>query len=228
MTELLLAAVLFLFLHALSSTPLRAMVVGLTGEMAFKGIFSVLSIMAIVWLAHAYNTAPTGDILWSVGTWGRHVAAVVVALAVFFVVAGMTLANPTAAGFEGALESDEPARGILRVTRHPVMWGFVLWGLAHLLNNGDLKSVIFFGTFTLLALVGTRLIDAKRMRAFGQIWQNYVEKTSNLPFLAILQGRNRFVWQEVGIWRLVAAALVFAALLLGHEALFGVSPAPIH
>lgn len=227
MTELLLAAAVFMAMHVLSSTPVRGIIVGLTGEVVFKVLFSALSIVAVVWLASAYNAAPSGDILWAVGNWGRHVAAVLMALAVFFVVAGMTLANPTAAGFEGALQSAEPARGILRVTRHPVMWGFVLWGLAHLLNNGDLKSVIFFATFTLLALVGTRLIDARRMRSYGQIWQNYVDKTSNLPFVAILQGRNRFVWQEVGIWRLVAAILVFAALLLGHQALFGVSPAPI-
>ncbi|RMF09496.1 MAG: hypothetical protein D6763_07720, partial [Alphaproteobacteria bacterium] len=125
-----------------------------------------------------------------------------------------------------ALDSAEPARGILRVTRHPVMWGFVLWGVAHLLNNGDLKSVIFFGTFTVLALAGTRLIDAKRARTHGELWAAYVAKTSNLPFQAIIEGRNRFVFAEIGIWRTLAAVLVFGALLAGHEALFGVSPAP--
>lgn len=226
MTELLLAAVVFLFLHALSSTPVRAMVVGATGEMIYRGLFSALSIAAIVWLAFAYNTAPSGDVLWAVGGWGRYVAAVLVALAAFFVVTGLTLPNPAALGFEGTLESEDPARGILRVTRHPVMWGFVLWGLAHLLNNGDLKSVIFFGTFTLLAGVGTRLIDAKRTRAYGELWIRYMTRTSNLPFQAIIQGRNRFVFGEIGIWRTLAAVLVFAALLWGHEALFGVSPAP--
>lgn len=203
------------------------MVVGVTGEMVWKGLFSALSIAAIIWMARAYNAAPPGDILWAVGNWGRHVAAVLMALSVLFVVAGLTLANPTAMGSAGALESEEPARGILRVTRHPVMWGFVLWGLAHLLNNGDLKSVIFFTTFTLLAAVGTRLIDAKRARAYGDLWVKYRDKTSNLPFVAIMEGRNRLALREIGVWRLVAAVLVFAALLLGHQGLFGVSPAPL-
>ncbi|RMF11183.1 MAG: NnrU family protein, partial [Alphaproteobacteria bacterium] len=107
MTELVLAAVVFLFLHALSSTPIRALAVGAVGEMVYRGLFSALSIAAIVWLAHAYNTAPTGGILWAVGDWGRHVAAVLMALAAFFVVSGLTTPNPTSVGFEGALDSAE-------------------------------------------------------------------------------------------------------------------------
>ncbi|MBW3567410.1 MAG: NnrU family protein [Proteobacteria bacterium] len=36
---------------------------------------------------------------------------------------------------------------IKRFTRHPMLWGTVLWALAHLFANGDLRSILLFGTF---------------------------------------------------------------------------------
>src|SRR2546429_9012140 len=94
------------------------------------------------------------------------------------------------------------ARGMVRVTRHPFLWGVALWSLVHLIMNGDLASVILFGSLLLLALGGTVAIDAKRRRKFGDGWRQFAQTTSSVPFAAILNGRNRIgsALSEIGIW----------------------------
>jgi uncharacterized membrane protein len=124
----------------------------------------------------------------------------------------------------GALKSKEPARGVIRVTRHPVMWAIALWAAVHILARGDLASLVFFGGFLIVAALGTVLIDARKARTLGQDWTRFAAVTSSVPFGAIVAGRNRFVAAEIG-WRVLLVALVaFVALLLAHPPLFGARP----
>ena len=62
----------------------------------------------------------------------------------------------------GFAAGGDPAPGILKVTRHPMMWAFGLWALAHIAANGDLRSLLLFGSMAVLALYGTVRLDAKR------------------------------------------------------------------
>jgi len=53
-----------------------------------------------------------------------------------------------------------PAGGRLSAKfRHPMLWGMIIFGLAHLLVNGDVASVVLFGGLLLWALVEIRLIN---------------------------------------------------------------------
>lgn len=226
MAQLLLAALVFFALHFISATPLRPALVGRFGENVYRGVFSALSIMALIWVARAYSAAPISDVYWSFGPWARIVATLLLLPAVFLLVAGLTVANPTAAGAEKALERADAAHGVLRITRHPVLWGIALWGMAHLLANGDAASIILFGSMTVLALYGTLVIDQRRARDYGAAWDKFAAATSAVPFLAIAQGRAKLVWSEIGWWRPLAALVVYAALYLAHPLLFGVSPHP--
>jgi uncharacterized membrane protein len=131
--------------------------------------------------------------------------------------------NPTAVGAAKLLGRKEPARGILRITRHPVMWGIMLWAGAHLLARGELKSTLFFGSFLLLAAAGTVLLDLRKAQ-LGEVWTRYARMTSNLPFLAIAQGRNRLAWRELGVLKIVIALLLYAVIFHFHITLFGVRP----
>jgi uncharacterized membrane protein len=114
---------------------------------------------------------------------------------------------------------------VLRVTRHPFLWGVMLWSAAHLLVIGGRAALWFFGSFLLTAAFGTRSIDRKRAEVGGDAWQRYSLLTSNLPFAAIGAGRNRFVLRELWVPAFGALALT-VALLFGHRWLFGVSPIP--
>jgi uncharacterized membrane protein len=136
----------------------------------------------------------------------------------------VTAPNPTAVGQRPDPDAGPPATGIIRVTRHPFMWGVGLWAILHLLANGDQASVLFFGALAVLALAGTFLIDARRTRENAPGWGVFLQATSNLPFAAILERRQRFVPREVGLWRVVAALGLYVLFLWLHPWLFGVDP----
>ena len=214
--NLLLATVAFVALHFIPSTPLRAAVVARFGQRRYLGAYSVVAAVALVWMSWAYAQAPR-QLLWE--GW-RLLPVVIMPFSLILAVAGYTTRNPTAVMQERTLQSADPARGIVRITRHPLMWGIALWAAAHALARGDLKSLIFFGGLLVLALLGTVLIDRRRA-ALGEDWRRFAAVTSNVPFLAIAQGRNRFIPSEVGYRRPLIGLAVFVALFLLHPYLFG-------
>jgi uncharacterized membrane protein len=83
--------------------------------------------------------------------------------------------------------------------------------------------VIFFGTVVLLSVFGTCAIDAKRRRKLGPAWEGFAAQTSNVPFEAILSGRNRFGASEYFDWRFAVAVVLFLAVLFAHVHIFDVS-----
>jgi uncharacterized membrane protein len=218
--HLVLACAVFLALHLLPSTPLRAALVGRLGEGPYTGLFSLATLAAIVWMALAYRAAPLMP-LWP-GL--RHVPPAVMPFSFILIACGVLTPNPTAVAAGRLLANPEPARGIIRVTRHPVMWGIMLWAGAHILARGELKATIFFGTFLLLAAAGTRLQDLRKAKAHGGDWKRFAALTSNLPFAAIAAGRNRFAAGEIGLVRIAFGLLLYGGFLLAHPWLFGVRP----
>jgi uncharacterized membrane protein len=229
MTMLIAAAAFFLAIHFfVSGTRLRDVIVGAIGERPYLGVFSLVSVAAIIWLVMSYNAAfaAGGEVWWDLGAGVRHLGIIVIAIAFLFVVSGILTSNPAALGEEGSVAKENVATGILRITRHPFLWGTALWAAFHVAANGDAPSVIFFGTFLVLAVVGTYLIDAKRARKMGAAWEGFAAKTSNLPFAAIVAGRNTLKLGEVLTWRQAAALGVFLVFLFVHAWLFGASPFP--
>jgi uncharacterized membrane protein len=226
MTSLILAAVFFVGIHLLvAGTTLRDHLIARLGAGPYRGAFSLASAVGIVWLSMAYADAPT-IVLWGKLPGLKPLALAVVLIAFAFVVVGMTTPNPTSVGGEALLARAAEPVGIQRVTRHPFLWGVALWALAHLVVNGDLASLVFFGALLGLALVGPASIDRKRRRALGPAWDGFAGRTSNLPFLAIAQGRTRLALGEVKPWQWLAALAAFALIAALHRAIFGVSALP--
>lgn len=222
MAMLLLAGSFFIGIHILiSGTALRGVIVAAIGERPYQAVFSLLSIGGIVWLVRAYGAA-AHEVIWVVPPAVQLAALALVFIGFLLVVIGLTTPTPTTVGAENLLQRREAVRGITRVSRHPFLCGVVLWALAHIAVNGDRASVVFFGSFFLLALIGPFLIDRKRRLQFGEDWQRFAEQTSIVPFAAILQGRNSFVLAEIGLWRIALAVAVFAGFFYFHPALFGV------
>jgi len=223
-TQLILAAIFFITLHVgVAGTFVRDRTIKKMGEKAYRGAFSLFSLLGIFWLAHAYKVADDIE-TWGQLVWFKPIAAPLMLVAFLFVVFGVTTPNPTALGGEKLLMADAPAQGIQRVTRHPFLWGIVVWAVTHFIVNGDMASLVFFGSFAIVALLGMRFIDVKRKKACGQQWERYAGTTSIIPFLAIKEGRNILVIAEFKGWQLVLALLLYAAMMHFHKALFGVSP----
>ncbi|AMN46321.1 hypothetical protein ACG33_04200 [Steroidobacter denitrificans] len=224
MSSLIAASVFFLAIHfGVSGTRLRDVLTSRMGEGPYRGMFSLASIVGIVWMSMAYSRAPAVE-LWGQLIGLRPLASALVLLAFLFAGIGLVTPSPTGIGMESRLtQGGEIIRGMVRITRHPFLWGVALWALAHTIVNGDLPSLIFFGSLLLLALGGTLSIDAKRRRHCGEAWERFVRETSNVPFAAIVAGRNRLVpaLREIGLWRPLIAIIAYALLLVLHGRLFG-------
>jgi uncharacterized membrane protein len=223
MPNLTLAAIAFVAAHFLiSSTRLRGHLVARLGERPYAGLFSAQAFALIIWMVVAFRAAPRDQLLWAIpGV--THLALALMPFILVLAIGGFTAPNPSAVMMAAPARAWQP-KGILTVTRHPVMWAFGLWALLHILANGDLAGLIFFGAFALLALLGTRAIDAKKRQTWTpESWQAFSARTSNLPFVAVMQGRTRFDWRGIG-WKTlaIAAALYVASVFWLHPQVIGV------
>jgi uncharacterized membrane protein len=224
MVSLLIAAVFFVGIHVfVSGTSLRGAIVGKIGEKAYQAVFALVSLVGLIWLCMAYSGASSSD-PWEAAGWLLPITHLLTLLAFLFVVIGMTTPSPTSVGGEAALRQEDAVKGILRITRHPFLFGVAFWAVAHLIVARDAAALVFFGSLLLLAIVGPFSIDAKRERALGDEWTRFADATSRLPFLAIAQGRNTLEVAEVGWWRIALALVLYAVFLGAHGWLFGVSP----
>ena len=213
----------------ISSTALRDVLIARIGLGPYRGVYSLIAAAAIVWMVMAFNRAPAEPVLWWLRDLGAYVSIVFLPVALLLAVAGVSGRNPTSVGRERELEDEEPAKGVLRITRNPLMWGIGVWALTHVLATGELRAVVLFGALAILALVGTVLIDRKYRRRSPPAYDRFVAATSNLPFLAIVDGRQSLTRavREIGWMRMVITVALYAVLLHGHTWLFGVSPYPI-
>ena len=230
MPMLIGAALVFLSIHLLiSGTRVRDVITAAIGEGPYLGLFSTASVGAIVWLAMAFGTAhssPSDVQLYDFGAGVRALGIPIMLIAFLIGVPGLMIPNPTSVGQSGSASKEETVRGVLRITRHPFLWGVAIWSAFHLCANGDLASVILFGTFLVLSLAGTFSIDAKRRKKLGDHWTAFASRTSNVPFGAILTRRNSLNLGEYLDWRFLVAALIFGTVLFAHARLIGVSPFP--
>jgi len=219
-----LASAAFVISHlGLSAAPLRGRLVARLGETGFQILYGLVALLTLGAMIAAYSQASHTVYLWPPGPGVRHLPLLVMPLALFLIAGGVLIPNPSATGMTGALDRPEPVQGVLRITRHPVMWGVGLWAAVHLVANGDLASLLFFGGFLLTALGGAAHLDRRMAATEGERWRRFVAVTSFVPFVALRAGRQRWAWAELrrpALWGLG----LFALLLVLHPALFGVRP----
>jgi len=221
--RLALASFVWFGIHAfVAGSELRWLVVERLGQRAFFGTFSVFSLASFGFLIASYRNAGFYP-LWFAPPPIRWLPLLAMPLALVLLVGAFSVPNPTALGAERVLQRTDAARGVLRITRHPFLWSVALWSGAHLLVTGHVAAILFFGSFLATALRGTGSIDEKRRRTNKAEFARYAEVTSNLPFAAIIGGRNRLVWSELWV-PAVIAGLLLAVLIHLHQRLFGFSP----
>lgn len=206
---LALASAAFLVTHFVSSTPLRPALVARLGERPYQGMYTLVAFITLGWMSWAFAQAPREQLFLPL----RQIAFGLMPIAFILLACGFGR-NPTIVGAEKLLKSEDPARGIIRVTRHPIMWAFMLWAFAHILARGDVKSLIFFGAMLLLAGLGSLSLD--RRKKANPDWARFAAVTSHIPFQAALEKRNRVVWGEIGWLRPAIGIAVYFAVLSFH------------
>ncbi len=135
MTLLVFGMLLFIAIHMLPASPVfRAGLVIRLGELPYKGVFALISALALVMIVMGKAQAPEVP-LWTPPSWGRSFTAPLVLMAFILVISAYLPSN------------------LRRLTPHPMLGGVILWALGHLLANGDQASAILFGGFALYSVV---------------------------------------------------------------------------
>lgn len=107
---------------------------------AFKGRIALILFLSVALMIVGYRMADTIH-LWGRPGWTTPVNNILMVLALYFTTPG-------------------PKKGVLfHNMRHPMLFGFMLWVVAHLLVNGDLASLILFGGLGLWAVTQLTMIN---------------------------------------------------------------------
>jgi uncharacterized membrane protein len=167
--------------------PPRAAVIARLGEGPYKGLFALVSLVGILLIGYGFALYREGGYInvWMPPRWTRHVTELLVWPAIIAIVAAYVPSE------------------IKRLLKHPMLVGLKLWAVAHLISNGDLGSIILFGS--ILAWAVYDRISVKRR--------------TDVPAPAVAKGggyRNDFIV-------VVAGTLVYFALgLWFHPRVIGV------
>jgi len=218
---LTLAALAWVLLHVVVAGPLRPGLVRRLGLPAYRGLFSVLSALTLAALIWTYGQAPYVE-FWPANSTLALVPLLVMPVAVLLLVGSLRASNPTMAGPDMILKGELPVRGFTKITRHPMLWAFTLWAGSHMAANGDAAHWLLAGAILVTALNGMFSIDRKRAAQFDEQWQRFRDRTSIWPLQAVLQGKVRLKWSDIGFLNIIISAVVYAIFLYGHEKLLGV------
>jgi len=222
LTLIIAFSVLFPLTHILMCHgPIRSSLVAtFRGEWPFRGVYSLVSFLtlgpsAAIWWGHRH----LGPELWDLPFWlTRAVALPLMLLAVVLLL--LMLGSPSPASM---LPGVSKVRGVLHITRHPLNMAFAAFGLAHLVGNGNLGDVFFFGQFVALGVLGAYHQDSRMLKQKGEPYREFKRQTSVVPFAAIILGKTRLEADDIAFPLFLIAVVAFVALTIFHGRLFGVA-----
>jgi uncharacterized membrane protein len=139
MLQLLIGLALFLGIHSLQSLApeARQNSIARWGELGFKGIYAVLSLVGLVLLVQGYGQARLDPVvLWTPPRGMQHATILLMWVAMVLLVATYV-----------------PGNQIKAKLRHPMTLSVKVWALGHLLSNGNLADVILFGGFLIWSVL---------------------------------------------------------------------------
>lgn len=214
--HLILALLVFAISHSLTNLPaLRNPAERVLGRGGFMAAYSVLSLVLLAWMIAAYRDAPT-LVLWVQEGWMRWIPAIAMIPASLLIGIGVASPNPFSIG-PGRRGYDPARPGILRLTRHPVLWGLAIWAAAHVVPNGDAAALILFVPLIGLAFAGPPMLEKKRRRTLGEAEFDRLAARTDRPAWAMVP--------ETG-WRILVGVALYGLLFAAHEPVIGVSPWP--
>ena len=188
MTILILGIIVLIGIHFVPAFPdLRDSLMARLGRNGYRALFSVVSLLGLALVVWGFAKAPVVQI-WAPPVWTRHLALLLM-LPVFPLL--------LAAYLPGKIKAK---------VRHPMLAAIKFWALAHLIANGDLASIILFGSFLAYAVVDRILV---KRRGGAELVLAVSEADAR---------RNDLISLGAGL------ALYVAFLFWLHPLLIGVSP----
>ena len=147
MIVLVLGLAIFLGVHSLRvfADDWRTAQMGRIGENAWKGLYSLFSLVGLVLIIWGYGLSRSTPVeLWSPPVFTRHLSGLLMLLSFVLLAAAYV-----------------PGTRIRQVLGHPMVLGVKTWAFAHLIANGRLGDLVLFGAFLVWAIV---LYAASRRR----------------------------------------------------------------
>lgn len=172
---------LFVASHLLMSHPLRAPMSARFGPKGFLAAYSAVAFATFIPMVVARRSAGAEERLWAVPSWAWTVALPIMLLA-SVLLAGSFVRNPAMDTMQSHHAAIGRPAGVFRWTRHPMMWSFALWALAHLLVHPEPSAVAIAVAVLVLALFGAAAQDAKKRVQLGERWATWERETSFVPF----------------------------------------------
>ena len=154
MTLLIAGLIVFLGVHSVRvfAEDWRGRQIAKLGLGAYKGIYSVASLIGLVLIVVGFGQARAAPVvLWTPPLWTRHLSALLVLFAFVLLVAAYM-----------------PRNRIKAAVAHPMILGVKIWAAGHLLSNGTLAELLLFGGFLLWAVFDYRAAR-RRDRVQGRI-----------------------------------------------------------
>ena len=177
---LILGLAVFLATHVfVSFREARTSVIERVGMPVYRGLFAIVSLAGLALIVWGYAQYRAHDLvqLWTPPAFMRHVTIGLVLFAMIFVVAAFFPSH------------------IKTRLKHPMLAGVKTWALAHLLSNGDLGSVLLFGTF--LAWGVYARVAAKRRGDIGAAAKPAPDGWTNDIIVVVL---GAAVFLALGFW----------------------------
>ena len=200
----------------LSSVRLRPLLVEALGERAYAGVFSLVALgffVPLVWIY--FSNKHYGAWLWTLPGGPVFLWTVYLLMGVAFVlmVASFMQPNPSMMG-----SGPGEARGVFRITRHPLFMGIALFALLHLLRNANTADAAFFGGLLVFSVVGSLHQDARKLATEVPGYREFHDATVLVPFTGegVLRGLR-----ELSPWAVVIGVTLTVVLRVFHGTLFG-------
>jgi uncharacterized membrane protein len=184
MTILIIGLVLFFGIHLVATIPkVKALITSKVGDKGYKGIHALISFVGLGLIIWGYGNKPLMNMPeWVAPGWVYKAVLPLLWVAVVLQPASHMKTN------------------IKRFTRHPMLWGIVIWSGVHLWLNGDHASILLFGSFFLYSLWAMFAANKRGVK----------KQTQKVP-----------LYNDVIV--VIVGTVAFVALAHGHKWFAGVS-----
>ena len=217
---LIIAISAFIAGHELLSHPFRAPLVARVGERGFLIIYSITALATLGWAVQIWKGVPV-DRLWMTPLWVQWASVGLMAFAAILFVGSVTAPNPALMG----MPAGGRPRGVQRITRHPMMWSFAIWGLVHIALSADSRTIVLASGIIVMALFGAAMQDGKKARA-NPGYRDHMKATGFVPFSAQVAGRAPWSSAVPGVVATAGGLVLWALLLWGHPLVVGLPAWP--
>jgi uncharacterized membrane protein len=207
LVQLIAAATAFVGTHFALSHPLRAPLVKAVGSAGFQGVYSLVALATLGWMVWAFRAVSPAAPLWDGMGGAPWIAATLLMLVASVLLVGSFIGNPAMPAPNAAAMAAKGPHGVFHTTRHPMMWSFALWSVAHVLVSPTPRVIVLSLAVAVLALVGSHLQDRKKAVLMGEAWQGWSAQTNFGPRLGQLAWAGGVPWiGGIALWLLASWA----------------------